>query len=119
MRKAEFTEKVRSASTMEPDFTDPELSVFDVEVSPLLVAGVAEGLVRTRSAQDFGFGGEDTVTWPSFSASPASLFKEANKLGELCVASDEDVCVPGRSCVFSGVSSFVVVFCEVVGCVFG
>lgn len=90
-----------------------------MEVSPLLAAVVPEGLVRTRSAQVFGFGGEDTAIWVSFSGSPASSFKEATKVCELCVVSDEDVCVPGGSGTFSGVPSFAMAFCEAVDCAFG
>ncbi len=78
------------------------MSVFGEEVDPLLAVVVAEGLVRTRSAQDFGFGGEDTAAW--LSSSPVSVFK-------LCVVSDGDVC----SCALSGGSSF----CEAMGCAFG
>lgn len=126
MRKAEFTEKARRASTTEPDFIEPELSVFDVEVSPLLDVEVPEGLVRTRSAQDFGFGGEGTAAWLSFSASPSSLFEEVTKVCKFCVVSDGDVCVPASSDAissavsdtFSGASSFAVAFCEAVGCIF-
>jgi hypothetical protein len=93
--------------------------VFGTEASPLLAAGVPGGLVRTRSAQDFGFGGGDTAIWLSFSGSLASLLKEATKVCELCVASGGDVCVPGSSGTLSGASSFAVVFCDVVGCAFG
>ena len=113
-REAEFTENARRASAREPTFADPELSVFGVEVSPLLAAGVPEGLVRTRSAQDFGFWGEDTATWAPFSRSLASLLKGGSKAFEPCVFSDGDACVSGGSGALSGASSFAVAICDAV-----